>query len=79
LSSQAALSITTISPREGEAAGGTLIKIIGAGFTNGTTVKIGGNDASTTVIDNITLIASTPAHAVGTVDVVITNNDGKSI
>ena len=71
-------TITAISPSEGVAAGGILITISGTGFMNGATVKIDGIDASATVIDNKTIAAITPPHAAGIVNVVVTNNDGKS-
>jgi hypothetical protein len=64
-------SIQTVSPDMGPAAGGTLITILGFNFTNVETVTIGGNNATFTLVNSWTITATTPAHAQGTVDVVV--------
>jgi plastocyanin len=67
-------SIATVSPAIGIPIGGNEVLINGVGFTNGlaTTVTFGGVAAkSVTVLNAITLRAVAPAHAVGTVDVVL--------
>jgi plastocyanin len=69
------LTITSISPTVGGTGGGTVVTISGTGFTTGvqSSVTFGGVPAgNVTVVDAVTLQATTPAHAVGTVDVVVT-------
>jgi len=67
-------SITVVSPAVGIPLGGNEVLITGAGFTTGvtTTVTFGGLAAkSVRVVNAITLIAVSPAHAAGKVDVVL--------
>jgi hypothetical protein len=53
--------------------------IKGTGFVDGLTVTFGGSDAtSIVVVDAFTITCLTPAHAVGSVDVVVTNPDGQA-
>jgi uncharacterized protein (TIGR03437 family) len=75
------LEVLSISPAEGPLAGGTEVAIFGRGFeglaTGTATVEFDGVSATSIVVENdqrITCI--TPAHATGTVDVVVTNSDG---
>jgi hypothetical protein len=69
------LTVTSISPTVGVTGGGTVVTIIGTGFTtalNGS-VSFGGAAATNlTVLDAVTLKATAPAHAAGVVDVVVT-------
>jgi large repetitive protein len=46
---------------------------------NGASIKIGGNAALANVIDSNNIDASTPAHAPGSVDIIVTNPDSKNI
>lgn len=72
-------SVTSVSPTSGPTAGGTAITISGTGFAAGAAVTVGGSSATGVVVNNSTTItANTPAHASGTVDVVVTNPDGQS-
>jgi plastocyanin len=69
------LSIATISPAVGGTLGGSVVTITGTGFTTGvnSSVTFGGVAApNVTIVDAITLQATTPPHAVGTVDIVVT-------
>jgi len=69
------LSIATVSPTVGATGGGTVVTITGTGFTTGvqSSVTFGGVAATNvTIVDAITLQATTPPHAVGTVDIVVT-------
>lgn len=72
-----ALSLTAVTP----ASGGTWAgpeKLTGTGFMNGATVKFGGVSAtSLSVVNPTTITALRPAHALGTVDVVVTSLDGQ--
>jgi hypothetical protein len=72
-------TVTTVSPTSGPTAGGTQIIITGTDFNAGATVTVGGSQASGVIVSNSTSItANTPAHAAGTVDVVVTNSNGQS-
>lgn len=69
-------AVTGIVPSTGSTAGGTSVTISGTNFVPGATVDIGGSPATSVVfVDPNTLTAVTPAHAVGAVDVVVTNPD----
>ncbi|HXG68590.1 MAG TPA: IPT/TIG domain-containing protein [Blastocatellia bacterium] len=73
------VTVTAISPNSGPTGGGTQVTITGSGFVTGTTVLIGGVAAtSVRVIGSASLSAVTPAHAAGTVNVVVRNPDGQS-
>jgi hypothetical protein len=61
-----------VTPTSGPAAGGTVVTITGAGFTGATAVKFGSTSAAFTVVSDSVITATTPAHAIGTVDIVIT-------
>ena len=66
------LSVTDVSPTAGTIAGGTQITIMGTAFQNGTTVTVGGVAATNVnVVDSTTITATTPAHAAGSVVVVV--------
>ena len=70
-------TLSAIAPSSGSTAGGTGVTLTGSGFVAGATVTIGGNTASNLVVASATSItATTPAHAAGAVDVVVTNPDG---
>ncbi len=66
-------AITSISPAYGPLAGGTNVIITGYNFLIGSTITFGGVDATNVVfIDDQHFACTTPAHAVGFTDVVIT-------
>jgi len=72
-------TVTSVSPNTGTTAGGTSVTITGTNFALGAAVIFGGTAAiNVTVTSTTTIIASTPAHAVGAVNVVITNPNGQS-
>ena len=78
-SSQPPPTVTAITPNSESGNGGTSVTITGTGFSAGATVQLGGVAASNVVAASSTAItATTPAHAAGTVDVVVTNPDGQS-
>lgn len=69
-------TVTGISPATGTTVGGTSVTITGTGFLSGATVTIGGSAATgVTVVSSTSITATTPAHAAGVVDVVVTNTD----
>ena len=79
VSSQAPPVVTSVAPTSGPAAGGQAITITGTGFRVGATVTIGGVPATNvTVVDATTLTATTPSHAGGAADVVVTNDDSQA-
>jgi len=70
---------TGITPATGLQAGGTAVTITGTGFLAGATVKFGGTLATNvSVVSATSITATSPAHAAGIVDVVVTNTDNKS-
>jgi len=67
------LSISSAGPSSGPAAGGTTVTLSGTGFASSASVYFGGTAASSVVVVSSTnLQAVTPAHASGTVSVVVT-------
>ena len=72
-------NVTSVSPNSGTSNGGTNVSISGSNFSAGSTVQFGGVNATNVNIVNGNLItATTPAHASGTVDVVVTSVDLQS-
>jgi plastocyanin len=72
-------TVTGISPTSATTAGGTAVTVTGTGFAAGATVSFGGTAASNVVVSSATSITTTtPAHAAGAVDVVVTNSNGTS-
>lgn len=69
----AALALTTLVPESGPAAGGTTVRLSGAGFTTASTVAVDGTPcASLTFLSDEELACVTPGGAPGTVQVVVT-------
>ncbi len=72
-------TVTSISPTNGTTAGGTSVTITGTGFLTGATVSIGGTAATNVnVVGSTSITATTPAHAAGAVNVVVTNTDAQA-
>ena len=73
-------SVSSVSPVFGSSAGATPVTISGSGFVkSATTVEIGGVAASSVeVLSETELTAVTPAHAVGPVQVVVSDGNGTS-
>ena len=75
-------TVTSLSPALGDPAGGTYVTITGTNFSTiggNPTVTFGGVAATGVVVTGTTLITCyTPAHAEGSVDVVVTNADTQS-
>ena len=70
----------SLSPNQGPGSGGTPVTITGSGFVSGGSlgVTFGGVAATAVnVVNATTITCTTPAHASGVVDVVITNGDGQ--
>lgn len=76
-----ALSVISITPAVGIKGGGTVVTFIGTGFTTAlnSSVSFGGVTATNiSVVDAVTMQATAPAHAVGSVDIVV-NVGGSSV
>ena len=73
-------SIAAVAPNVGTTGGGGEIRIIGAGFQPGAIVRLDDTQLHTYThgASSTTLDARVSAHAVGTVDLVLTNPDGQS-
>src|SRR5439155_21215829 len=72
-------SVASIAPTAGPTAGNTSVTITGTSFVTGATVKVGGVAATNvTFVNGTSLTATTPAHAAGAVDVVVTNPDAQT-
>jgi cytochrome c peroxidase len=72
-------TITSISPTSGNTGGGTSVSISGTGFAQGATVTFGGVPATNVSSSETSIFATTPAHAVGAVNVVVTNPNGTTV
>ena len=71
--------VTAINPTSGTELGGTSVTIAGSNFQSGATVTFGDSSATNVVVvSSNTITATTPAHPVGTVDVIVTNTNGLS-
>jgi IPT/TIG domain/Autotransporter beta-domain len=71
-------TVTSITPtNSGTTLGGTPVTITGTNFFGATSVTFGGQPATgVTVVDGMTIKATTPAHAAGAVSVVVTTPGG---
>ena len=76
---QPAPTVTSVSPTFGNPAGGTLVTITGTGFVAGASVDFGSSACTgITVLSATSITCTTPAHALGTVAVTVTNADTQS-
>jgi hypothetical protein len=72
-------SVTSISPHDGLAGVATLVTITGTKFQAGVAVSIDGNAVVVRVLNETSIVATTPVHpSGGVVDVVVTNPTGQS-
>ncbi len=73
-------NITSVSPANGPASGGTVVTLTGVNFTNATQVTFGGVAGTNLVVVNDgELRVTTPANASGAVDIIIYNPSGTSL
>jgi hypothetical protein len=69
--------ISVINPPNSPLSGGVPIVVTGLNFSQGAKVKFGSTfAASTTFVSATELVATAPAHAAGTVDLSVVNQDG---
>lgn len=72
-------TLTRVEPNSDMVSGGANVQIIGENFQDGATVTIGGTAASNVIFVSPTeMRADVPAGEAGSVDIVVTNPDGKS-
>ncbi len=71
-------TVTGLAPATGSITGGTTVVITGTGFTPAATVTFGLATATVTYNSATQLTATSPAHAAGTVDVLVTTAAGTS-
>ena len=68
-------TVTSVSPNNGSATGGTAVTITGTNFAAGATVTFGGTAATNVVVaSSTTITATSPAHAAGAVTVTVAVN-----
>jgi large repetitive protein len=70
-------TVTSITPSQGNTAGGTSVKIKGTGFVAGAKVTIGSKAASVTVVSE-TEITATTSEGLGNDEVVVSDEKGVS-
>lgn len=70
--------ITGLAPDNGPQTGGTGVTITGTGFIDATDVTIDGASVAFTVVDDTSIILTTPVHLPGPVPVVVTDTIGSS-
>jgi hypothetical protein len=70
------LEVTAIDPQKGVI--GSDVRISGIGFSPGATVTLGGAASNVRFVSSTLITATTPVDAGGTVDVVVTNPNGRS-
>jgi len=76
---QNAPAIASVLPTAGFATGGMTITLTGTDFVAGATVTIGGSACnSVNVLSSTTITCVTPAHASGTVSIIVQNADTQS-
>ena len=76
---QAAPTVTGVTPIGGNPAGGTAVTITGTEFLAGATVDFGGSACNGVAVNLPTQITcTTTAHAIGSVDMEVTNPDGQT-
>ena len=73
------VTVVDVDPGSGDVAGGTSVSITGTNFANITDVTFGGTSCSgITVVDTTEITCTTPDHASGTVDVIVTSSTNGS-
>lgn len=73
-------TITGIAPARGALTGGAIVTLTGTQFQPGAVVTFGGVAGAVTSVsaDGTTIVVTSPPHGPGTVDVVVTNPDGRT-
>lgn len=71
-------SVSSVSPSAGPTIGGDYVRVAGSGFQSGVSVSLDGVAAKVTKVTASVIDLRTPPHAIGAVDVVVTNPDGQT-
>ncbi|MHB8647759.1 MAG: S8 family serine peptidase [Thermomicrobiales bacterium] len=69
---------TAVTPPTGPVAGGTTVRISGSAFQSGATVTLDGSPVTIISATSTEIVVRTPPHAIGPVNVVVSNPDGQS-
>lgn len=72
---QAAPTVTAVSPAAISSAGATVMTITGTDFDGAPTVTFGGTACPVTASTATSITCTSPAHAAGVVDIIVTNSD----
>jgi type II secretory pathway pseudopilin PulG len=73
-----ATTVSGVSPSSGPDVGGTVVSLLGSGFTGATSVKFGSAAATTVTVNSDTSISATAPAGTGTVDITVTSPAGTS-
>ena len=74
------LTVRSVSPSAGPMVGADPIRVSGTGFQPGAAVLVDGIPAQVqNVTGGATILAKTPPHSIGTVDIVVRNQDGQTV
>jgi hypothetical protein len=72
--------VSSVTPASGLISGTTNVTITGSGFMAPLAVSVGGVAATNvTLVSSTAITATVPAHASGSVDIVVINGDGQSV
>jgi len=71
-------ALTGATPSSGPISGGTSVVLQGSGIAAGAGVRFGGSPAAVVASRDTSVTVTTPAHAAGRVDVVVSNPDGRT-
>jgi hypothetical protein len=72
-------TLSSLAPASGLTTGGVQVNVVGTGFAPGVSVTFGGVTATSVVVASPELLrVIAPAHAAGSVALVVTNDDGQS-
>ncbi|MET7688111.1 IPT/TIG domain-containing protein [Streptomyces sp. NPDC005483] len=74
----AAPVVSSVSPNQGPASGGTSVTVTGAGFTGATAVRFGTQSATSFNVNSSTQITAVSPSGTGTVNVIVTTSQGTS-
>ncbi|MEV6183324.1 IPT/TIG domain-containing protein [Streptomyces sp. NPDC052015] len=74
----AAPVVSSVSPNQGPASGGTTVTVSGTGFTGATAVRFGTKAATSFTVNSSTQITAVSPSGTGTVNVTVTTSQGTS-
>src|SRR5438132_12734756 len=71
-------TVANVNPNTGPMQGGTSVTITGTNFSGATAVRFGSNAAGSFTVNSATQITATSPTGVGTVDVTVTTEEGRT-